>query len=144
MTILIAEDDPDDQLLCKDALKQCTSNCDVLFVENGQDVMDYLRQTGQFKNRETAPRPSLVILDLNMPKKDGREALREIKSDPDLRSIPVVVLTTSTNHADITRTYDLGVNSYITKPSSFDSLVRIMGTLAQYWLNTVSLPNGAR
>lgn len=144
MTILIAEDDPDDQLLCRDALKQCASNCDILFVENGQDVMDYLRQSGSFQNKEKSPRPSLVILDLNMPKKDGREALREIKSDPDLKSIPVVVLTTSTNNADIRRTYELGVNSYITKPSSFDALVQIMGTLSQYWLYTVSLPNGAR
>jgi CheY-like chemotaxis protein len=95
VTILIAEDDPDDQLLCQDAMAQSKAEYAIKFVENGQEVMDYLRNTGSFEGANKAPRPSLIILDLNMQKKDGRQALKEIKADPDFRSIPVVVLTTS-------------------------------------------------
>jgi two-component system, response regulator len=144
VTILIAEDDPDDQLLCQDAMTQSKAEYSIKFVENGQEVMDYLRHTGSFEGANKAPRPSLIILDLNMPKKDGRQALKEIKADPDFRSIPVVVLTTSSADSDIRRTYELGVNSYITKPASFDALVQLMGTLTKYWLKTVRLPDGVR
>jgi len=143
VTILIAEDDPDDQLLCQDALSKSRSDYAIQFVENGQEVMDYLRNQGSYESLAAAPRPSLIILDLNMPKKDGRQALKEIKSDPKLMSIPVVVLTTSANDLDIKRTYELGVNSYITKPASFEALVQLMETLTKYWLKTVRLPNGA-
>jgi CheY-like chemotaxis protein len=109
------------------------------FVADGEELLDYLRQRGKF-SPASAPRPNLVLLDLNMPKRDGREALREIKTDADLRRIPVVVLTTSRADTDIGGMYDLGANSFIAKPFQFDALVNVMKTLGHYWLNTVELP----
>ncbi|MEI7729434.1 MAG: response regulator [Verrucomicrobiota bacterium] len=140
ITILIAEDDPDDRLLAKDALVESRLANDVRFVENGEELLDYLRQQGAFANPETSPRPGIILLDLNMPKKDGREALREIKADPNLRQIPIVVLTTSKAEEDIFRSYDLGVSSFITKPVTFEGLVEIMRVLGQYWFEIVELP----
>jgi DNA-binding NarL/FixJ family response regulator len=102
--------------------------------------MDYLRQKNQFASPASSPRPGLIILDLNMPRKDGREALKEIKADPELKRIPVVVLTTSTAGPDVARSYDLGANSFISKPVAFDVLVNIMKTIGQYWFNIVVLP----
>ena|SRR2546423_13565536 len=139
IVILMADDDADDRLLAKDALAECQLGHDLHFVENGEELMDYLRRRGSYA-QSAAPRPGLILLDLNMPKKDGREALREIKSDPELRKIPVVVLTTSKADTDIGQIYELGANSFISKPVTFDSLVSVMKILGDYWFQTVELP----
>ena len=139
MIILMADDDADDRLLAQDAIGEAHINSELRFVENGEELLDYLFRRGRFTNMDT-PRPGLILLDLNMPKKDGREALREIKANPELRRIPVVVLTTSKADTDISQIYDLGANSFIAKPVSFDSLVNVMKTLGLYWLDTVELP----
>ncbi len=140
ITILIAEDDPDDRLLTKDALQEsCLAN-GLYFVEDGEELMDYLYRRGKFAET-LPPRPDLILLDLNMPRKDGREALKELKAAPDLRCIPVVVLTTSKAEDDILRTYDLGVNSFIVKPVTFETLVQVMETVVGYWFEIVELPN---
>ena len=112
---------------------------DLRFVENGEDLMDYLRHQGKYSDT-AVPRPGLILLDLNMPRKDGRTVLKEIKSDPELRQIPVVVLTTSQADEDIYKSYDLGVNSYIVKPVTFEALVDILQTLEKYWFEIVELP----
>ncbi len=140
ITILVAEDDPDDRLLARQALEQSRLIGDLRFVEDGEELIDYLHHRGNYSDPGTSPRPGLILLDLNTPRKDGREALREIKSDPRLRDIPVVVLTTSKAEEDIARTYHLGVNSYIAKPTKFSSLVRVMNTLGKYWFEVVELP----
>ena len=138
--ILMADDDEDDRLLTQDAFKEYRVGNDLLFVEDGEELMDYLHRKGKFTDPQSSPRPGLILLDLNMPRKDGREALEEIKSDPDLRSIPVVVLTTSKAEEDIVRSYDLGVNSFITKPVTFEGLVEVVKTLGKYWIEIVELP----
>ena len=140
ITILLADDDADDRMLTKDALAESRLANDLRFVENGEELLDYLNRRGTHASPEASPRPGLILLDLNMPRKDGREALREIKSDPNLRSIPIVVLTTSKAEEDICRTYDLGVNSFITKPVTFDGLVAVMKGLGRYWFEIVELP----
>jgi len=140
ITILIADDDADDRMLAKDALAENRLANDLHFVEDGEQLMDFLKRRGAYSDPNKSPRPGLILLDLNMPRMDGREALKEIKADPNLRSIPVVVLTTSKAEADIYRTYDLGVNSFITKPVSFEALVVIMKTLGRYWFEIVELP----
>jgi CheY-like chemotaxis protein len=137
INILMADDDADDRMLTKEALKESRVLNDLHFVEDGEELMDYLNRRGKHVD---APRPGLILLDLNMPKKDGREALKEIKADPDLRRIPVVVMTTSKAEEDIFRSYDLGANSFITKPVTFDRLVELMKTLGQYWVEFVELP----
>jgi Response regulators consisting of a CheY-like receiver domain and a winged-helix DNA-binding domain len=136
----MAEDDADDRLLVKDALQECQWNADLRFVENGEELLDYLLRQGKYKKAEESPRPGLILLDLNMPKKDGREVLRDIRGHADLRRIPVVVLTTSKADIDIERTYELGANSYIAKPVQFDGLVNLMRMISQYWFKTVELP----
>jgi len=138
--VLMAEDDSDDRLLVKDALAECRWEGDLRFVEDGEDLLDYLRHRGKYSQPAAAPRPGLILLDLNMPRKDGRDALREIKDDAELRRIPVVVLTTSRAGTDIGRMYDLGANSFISKPIQFEALVNVMRVLGQYWFNTVELP----
>ena len=140
IVILMADDDVDDRLLAKDALTECRLANDLRFVENGEELLDYLRRRGKFSQAADSPRPGLILLDLNMPKKDGREALKEIKADPELRKIPVVVLTTSKADTDIGRIYELGANSFISKPVSFDSLVEMMKVLGRYWFEIVELP----
>jgi CheY-like chemotaxis protein len=140
ITILLADDDSDDRVLARDALAESRVANDLRLVEDGEELMDYLNRRGRFSDPANAPRPGLILLDLNMPRKDGREALREIKSDPSLRHIPIVVLTTSKAEEDIYRTYDLGVNSFITKPVSFDGLVSVMRALGRYWFEIVELP----
>ncbi|HEY3344357.1 MAG TPA: response regulator [Anaerolineaceae bacterium] len=140
ITILMADDDPDDRLLCQDALGEAHLANDLHFVEDGEQLMDYLRNQGAYTDRNEYPRPGLILLDLNMPRKDGREALSEIKSTPALRRIPVVVLTTSKAEEDILRSYDLGVSGYITKPVTFDQLIDAMRTLGKYWFEIVELP----
>ena len=138
--VLMAEDDSDDRLLIKDAMAECRWDGDLRFVEDGEELLDYLSHRGRYSPPADAPWPGLILLDLNMPRKDGREALREIKADAELRRIPVVVLTTSKAGTDIGRVYDLGANSFITKPIQFEALVNVMRALGQYWFNTVELP----
>lgn len=140
ITILLAEDDPDDRLMTTEALEENRLANDLQVVEDGEELMDYLHHQGKYAQNHAWSLPGLILLDLNMPKKDGREALKEIKADPNLRRIPIVVLTTSTEEEDVYRTYDLGVNSFITKPVSFGSLVEIMKTLKLYWFEIVELP----
>ncbi len=140
ITILMADDDADDCLFAKEALEEARLANDLHFVEDGEELMDYLHRRGRFADLNGSPRPGLILLDLNMPRKDGREALMEIKTDPALRQIPVVVLTTSKAEEDIYRTYDLGVNSFITKPVSFAAMVEVMKTLRKYWFEIVELP----
>lgn len=137
---LMADDDPDDRVLTKSALKESKVLNELFFVEDGEELMDYLKLEGKYTNPDDAPRPSVILLDLNMPKKDGREALKEIKSDPNLRRIPVVIMTTSKAEEDIVRSYDLGANSYITKPVTFERLIELMKTMGQYWVEFVELP----
>ncbi|WP_271254853.1 response regulator [Pseudanabaena sp. Chao 1811] len=141
VTILVAEDDEDDRMLMQDALEENRLANDLHFVCDGEELMDYLQHRGQYHDPKTSPRPSLILLDLNMPRKDGREALKEIKSDPALRQIPVVVLTTSKAEEDILRTYDLGVSSFIAKPVIFESMVQIIKALGKYWFEIVELPD---
>ena len=138
--ILIADDDADDRLLIAEALTEARLNNAVDFVEDGVELMEHLRREGKYSDLPDDHLPGIILLDLNMPRKDGREALKEIKADPDLRQIPVVVLTTSKAQEDIFKTYDLGVSSFITKPVSFEGLVDIMKTLSKYWFEIVSLP----
>ncbi|HKO45609.1 MAG TPA: response regulator [Pyrinomonadaceae bacterium] len=140
ITILLADDDEDDRKLAQDALVESRLANDLHMVEDGEELMDYLLRRGNYAALVDSPRPGLILLDLNMPKKDGREALREIKADASLRQIPVVVLTTSKAEEDIYRTYDLGANSFITKPVMFESLVRVMRDLGTYWFEIVELP----
>jgi len=139
--ILLADDDADDRLLAAEALEESHLNNELHCVEDGEELMDYLKHRGKYSDPASAPRPGVILLDLNMPRKDGREALREIKSDPALRAIPVIVLTTSRAEEDIYRTYDLGVNSFITKPVSFEGLIEVMRALGRYWFEIVELPS---
>ena len=143
ITILMADDDQDDCLLVSKAFEASRLCNDLRFVKDGEELMDYLHQRGNYTDPALAPRPGLILLDLNMPRKDGREALREIKSDPDLRAIPIVVLTTSKEEEDVLRSYDLGANSYITKPVTFQGLVDVIKSLGSYWFEIVELPGGA-
>ncbi len=138
--ILMADDDDDDRLLARDALSESKVEGNLRFVENGEELMDYLCHRGKYEETSLAPRPGLILLDLNMPLKDGREALKEIKSDPDLKRIPVVVLTTSKADTDVGAIYELGANSFISKPFQFEALVNVMKSIAQYWFRTVELP----
>jgi len=138
--IVVAEDDLDDQMMLREALHENRLANEIHFVENGEELMNYLNRTNQYSDPVISPRPGMILLDLNMPKKDGREALKEIKSNPALRHIPVVVLTTSKAEEDIVRTYNLGVNSFITKPVTFDSLVAVIRDMSRYWLEIVELP----
>jgi CheY-like chemotaxis protein len=140
ITILMADDDADDRLLTQEALQESRLANDLRFVSDGEELLDYLFRRGKYANPAASPTPGLILLDLNMPRKDGREALAEIKSHPKLRRIPVVVLTTSHAEEDIGRTYDLGANSYITKPVTFESMVSLMRALENYWIETVELP----
>jgi CheY-like chemotaxis protein len=139
ITILVADDDADDRMLTKEALEESRLANDIRFVEDGVELLDYLKNTGKYKGAET-PRPGLILLDLNMPKMDGREALRHIKSDNDLRHIPVVVLTTSKAEEDIYKSYETGSNSYVSKPVTFEGLVDVIRSLGRYWFEIVELP----
>ena len=139
VVILVADDDSEDCMFIKDAFKEGLLVNGLRFVGDGEELMDYLHRRGKYKDPSFSPRPGIILLDLNMPRKDGREALKEIKSDPDLRSIPVVVLTTSKDEEDIFRSYNLGANSYITKPVTFAGLVNAIKALGKYWLEIVEL-----
>jgi CheY-like chemotaxis protein len=140
ITILLADDDEEDRMMTKEALEESRLRNDLRFATDGQDLMDYLTRRGNYVDPSVSPTPGLILLDLNMPRKDGREALQDIKADPMLRSIPVVVLTTSGAEEDIIRSYKLGVNSFIRKPVTFDGLVEAMQILSTYWFEIVELP----
>lgn len=140
VTILMADDDPDDRALTREAFEAAHLANDIRFVEDGEELLDYLNRRGRFAGgAEAAPWPGIILLDLNMPRMDGREALRAIRSDPRLRGIRVVVMTTSKAEEDILRSYDLSAASYITKPVTFDALVEVVRSLGRYWLEIVEL-----
>ncbi len=139
--ILMADDDDDDFVLTKKALDESRLLNQLMRVADGEELLDYLNRRGKY-TAENAPRPGVILLDLNMPRKDGREALKEIKSKEELRNIPVVVFTTSKAEEDIYKSYQLGVNSFITKPVTFDNLTQVMMTLGKYWFEIVELPRG--
>jgi CheY-like chemotaxis protein len=140
MTILLADDDPDDRLLVGDALAAGRVLTDLHTVSDGEELMNFLHRRGAYSVEGAAPRPALILLDLSMPKKDGLRALAEIKADPSLRQIPVVVMTTSNQDEDIGRSYDLGASSFVTKPITFQALVAVMKTIGEYWFEVVELP----
>jgi CheY-like chemotaxis protein len=137
--VLMAEDDEEDRMMVRDALAEAAPTVDLRCVENGEELLDYLRHHGRFADGD-APLPGLVLLDLNMPRKDGREALRELRADPALRALPVVVLTTSREEDEVVRSYTLGANSFIRKPVTYEALVALMRALGAYWFSTVELP----
>ncbi len=141
ITILMADDDEDDRLLTQDALAESRVLNELHFVEDGVELLEYLERKGKFEDRTLSPRPGLILLDLNMPRMDGREALQAIKANPNLKGIPVVILTTSKQEEDMVKGYDLGAASYITKPVTFDGLVELMKTLGKYWVEFVELPS---
>ncbi|MEX0746590.1 MAG: response regulator [Rhodothermales bacterium] len=141
--ILLAEDDADDRMLVTRVLEKELLVSDVRTVWNGEELMDYLHQRGKFEKPEDSPRPALILLDLNMPRKDGREALQEIKVSPDLRLIPVVVLTTSNSDVDVEQSYMNGANAYITKPARFAELAAAFKVLYKFWFEVVRLPVSA-
>ncbi len=138
--ILLAEDDPDDRMFTRRALKGSRLANDISAVEDGEELMQYLRHEGPYSDPSTSPRPGLILLDLNMPRMDGREALKQIKSDADLRRIPVIVLTTSDAEQDILQSYDLGVNAFVTKPVTFEGLADAIKALGEFWFEIVKLP----
>ena len=140
ITILMADDDPDDRQLTREAFEENHLANDLRFVEDGEELLDYLNRRGKYAAEGAAPVPGLILLDLNMPRKDGREALREIKADPRLKNIRVVILTTSKAEEDVIRSYDLSAASYITKPVTFERLVEVVQALGKYWLEIVERP----
>jgi two-component system response regulator len=140
VTILMADDDPDDRQLTREAFEENHLANDLRFVEDGEELLDYLHHRGKYADPATAPWPSIILLDLNMPRKDGREALQEIKKDPRFRGIRVVIMTTSKAEEDVVRSYDLSAASYITKPVTFERLVEVVRALGKYWLEIVELP----
>src|SRR6185369_11400894 len=140
ITILMADDDPDDRMLTREAFEESRLLNELETVEDGEELMDYLHSRGKYSGTAARALPNLILLDLNMPRKDGREALKEIKSCPELRRIPVVVMTTSKAEEDVVRTYDLGVNSFIVKPVTFEGMVEVLKTLGRYWFEIVELP----
>jgi CheY-like chemotaxis protein len=141
ITILMADDDEDDRLLTQDALAESRVLNELHFVEDGVELLEYLERKGKFEDKDSSPRPGLILLDLNMPRMDGREALQAIKANPNLKGIPVVILTTSKQEEDMVKGYDLGAASYITKPVTFDGLVELMKALGKYWVEFVELPS---
>lgn len=140
VTILMADDDEEDSMLVREALIESQLPIELYIVNNGEELMDYLYNRGRYTDNSRAPRPNLILLDLNMPKKNGLETLQDIKTDPQLRRIPVVVLTTSSAEEDIYTTYNLGANSFIIKPETYASLIEVINTLGKYWFEIVKLP----
>lgn len=139
-TILMADDDADDRDFTRSAMQESRLSNDLRCVEDGEELLDYLHRRGRYADPKDSPRPGLILLDLNMPRLDGREALREIKADPALRNIPIVVLTTSKTEEDILRSYNLGANCFITKPVTFEGLVEVVKVLDKHWFQLVELP----
>lgn len=140
IVILMADDDEDDRAMTEEALRESRLVNELRFAVDGQDLMDYLNRDGVHADPLVSPTPGVILLDLNMPRKDGREALAEIKADARFRRIPIIVLTTSKAEEDIFRTYDLGVSSFITKPVTFQALVAVMKVWSEYWFDIVELP----
>jgi len=138
--MMYAEDDPEDRLLLKDAWEESQLPNELHFVEDGEALMDCLYRRGKYAELSGEPLPGLILLDLNMPKKDGREALGEIKADPNLRRIPIIVLTTSREEEDIITSYDMGVSGFIIKPVTFESLCEMIKGVSKYWFEIVELP----
>jgi CheY-like chemotaxis protein len=141
ITIVVADDDEEDRTLTRMALSRSRLTNDIYFCHDGVDLLDYLHRRGRWSEPGAAPRPGVILLDLNMPRMDGREALAQIKADPELRTIPTVVLTSSKAEKDIAASYDLGVNSFITKPVTFTALVEVLEVWSQYWFQIVELPS---
>ena len=140
--ILIADDDQDDCMMTREAFRECCIANPLHFVHDGEELMNYLKRRPPYVDEVRYPLPGLILLDLNMPRMDGREALLAIKGDSLLRSIPVVILSTSSADEDILRSYAIGVNSFITKPASFSGLLEVVRNLGRYWLEIVELPHG--
>jgi CheY-like chemotaxis protein len=140
VTILMADDDVDDRDLTRDAIRRNQLTGELKWVEDGEELLDYLNRRGRYSNPAAAPRPSIILLDLNMPRMDGREALRAIKAQPELRCIPVIILSTSSADEDVLRSYELGANCFITKPGTFEQLVDVVRVLGEHWLKTATLP----
>lgn len=140
VTILMADDDVDDRDLTRDAMQKNRLEGELKWVEDGEELLDYLNQRGRFSDPRAAPRPGIILLDLNMPRMDGREALKEIKAHPELRRIPIIVLSTSSTEEDVQHSYELGANCFITKPGTFDRLVEVIRVLGEHWLQTATLP----
>ncbi len=140
IVLLMADDDEEDCMLVGEALVASRLRNELHSVADGEELLDYLKHRGKYADPGSSPHPGVILLDLNMPRKDGREALAEIRADPALHNIPVVVLTTSEDDEDVRRAYSLGVNSYITKPVTFEALVDVVGTLGRYWMEIVELP----
>jgi CheY-like chemotaxis protein len=138
--ILLVEDDPDDIYLIGEAIDECQLSARIFIVEDGEQMLDYLNQRGEYSDPDQAPRPDLILLDLNMPRKDGREALVEMKENPELRGIPVVVLTTSSAERDMKYSYEQGASGFVTKPVTFTGLREAVCKIADYWIRTVQLP----
>ena len=141
VTILMADDDAEDRKMAQEAFNESRLVNDLRFVKDGEELMDYLYQRGNYSDPATAPRPSIILLDLNMPKKDGRESLIEIKRDPLFRTIRIIILTTSKAEEDIQRVYNLSATSYIAKPVTFEGLIDVVKALGKYWLEIVELPD---
>lgn len=142
ITILMADDDPDDRQMAKEAFEESKLVNDLRFVEDGVELIDYLMRRGKYADPESSPYPGLLLLDLNMPRKDGWEALKEIKADPKLKTLRIIILTTSKAEEDVLRGYGLSVASFITKPVTFSGLLEVVKILGKYWLEIVELPNG--
>lgn len=141
VTILMADDDPDDCFLVQEALVENRLANHLHFVKDGEELMDYLYHRGHYADSNRYPQPGLILLDLNMPKKDGRESLQEIKSNPHLKHIPIIVLTTFQTEEEVHLCYALGANSLIAKPANFGSLVEVIKVLTRYWFEIVELPS---
>lgn len=144
ITFLMADDDADDRMLTQLALREYRLTNGMKFVEDGEELLDYLHRRGKYADPASSPRPGVILLDLNMPRKNGRQALEEIKSDAELRKIPIVILTTSKTEEDIVRSYELGASAFVTKPVTFQALAELMKVLAMYWFEIVKLPNPPR
>lgn len=140
-TILMVDDDPDDRLLFKEACEEVRLRNPLQFLENGEQLVDFLKRQGKYASHADEPYPGIILLDLNMPLKDGREALEEIKADKELRHIPIIVLTTSKDEDDILSSYGLGASSYIVKPISLDRLMRVVNSIGEYWVEIVEVPS---
>ncbi|PTM48730.1 two-component system response regulator [Leptospira borgpetersenii serovar Javanica] len=138
--ILVAEDDPDDRLLMRDGFRENNLNNPLHFVKDGEELFDFLQNRGEYSDTLKYPRPGIILLDLNMPKMDGREVLKVIKSISEFKAIPVIVITTSREEEDMLETYDLGANSFIRKPVEFDAFMETIRTLGEYWFEIVELP----
>jgi CheY-like chemotaxis protein len=143
VTILMADDDVDDRDLTRDAMKRNQMEGELRWVEDGEELLDYLNRRGRYSEPSAAPRPGIILLDLNMPRMGGRDVLREIKADPELRRIPIIVLSTSSAEEDVLSSYELGANCFITKPGTFERLVEVVRVLGEHWLRTARLPRAS-